>query len=445
MKIKKVFLIIVFCTYSFIANAFDLEVDVLSNDYQPISLLISDFYVDKKSEKIYNSFKKIISEDLNNSGVFDLRFSYDQIIVSNIDFKNIFEEIDLYPYNHYQYIVVGKIIALEDKKVYSIELSLLNSNGVSLKNVGYKLPFNYKKQDIDQFAHDISNEIYEGVLEVKGYFSSSLIFVSGNKLIMSDYNGENQHVLLKTKGTILAPVFSNDGKMIVYVDFFEGRSVIYIYDILLKKTIKLANFKGLSLSPMFSNDDKKIIFAIANGGSTHIHQVSIEEGKLSKVTEGYSINMPGNFSPNNDYIVFNSDRAGAPKIYTYHTGKKTLRKISKEVGSYYTPSFSNNSNLILFTKIHNRKFNIGLLSMSGKEKILTSDTLAESPSWLSDGRHIIYQYAYGKQGRKNLYSFYIMDLLSGYKMLIKPSKDAQDPNLSNGVIPTKKISAKYYF
>ena len=43
--------------------------------------------------------------------------------------------------------------------------------------------------------------------------------------------------------------------------------------------------------------------------------------------------------------------------------------------------------------------------MSGQEKILTSDTFAESPSWLSDGRHIIYQYAYGKSGRKNLYSF----------------------------------------
>ena len=44
-----------------------------------------------------------------------------------------------------------------------------------------------------------------------------------------------------------------------------------------------------------------------------------------------------------------------------------------------------------------------------------------------------------------LYSFYIMDLLSGYKMLIKPSKDSQDPSISNGVVPTKKISAKYYF
>lgn len=445
MAIKKIFLVIIFCTYSIVANALDLEVDVLSSDYQPISLLVSDFYVDKKSEKIYNSMKKIIVEDLNNSGVFDLRFSYDQIVVSNIDFRNVFSEIDLYPYNHYQYIVVGKIISLDDEKLYNVELSILNSNGVALRNIGYKLPYSYKKQDISQFAHDISNEIYEAILDVKGYFSSSLLFVSGNKLIMSDYDGENQNVLLKTKGTILSPVFSNNGKMIAYVDFFEGRSVIYIYDIMLNKNIKLANFQGLSLAPMFSNDDKQIIFSIANAGSTHIHQVSIEEGKLSKVTSGYSINMAGNFSLDNKYIVFNSDRAGAPKIYTYNTERKTLTKISKGVGSYYTPSFSYNSNLILFTKIYNRNFNIGLLSMSGQEKILTSDTFAESPSWLSDGRHIIYQYAYGKSGRKNLYSFYIMDLLSGYKMLIKPSKDAQDPSLSNGVVPNKKISAKYYF
>lgn len=442
---RQLFLVMIFCLYSLVSNAFVLEVDVLSSNYQPISLLISDFYLDDKAKKVYKSIKKIITDDLNNSGVFDLRFSYDQIVVSNIDFRNIFSEIDLYPYNHYQYIVVGKIISLKNEKVYNIEISVLNSNGLVLRNIGYKLPYSYKKQDISQFAHDISNEIYEGILDIKGYFSSSLLFVSGNKLIMADYDGENQIVLLKTKGTILAPVFSNDGLMIAYVDFFEGRSAIYLYDTILKKNIKLANFQGLSLSPMFSNDDKKIIFSIANNGSTHIYQASIDDGKIDKITSGYSINMPGNFSFDNKYIVFSSDRTGSPKIYIYNIKNKSLRKISKEMGSYNTPYFSYNSNLILFTKIHNREFNIGLLSISGKEKILSSDTLAESPFWLSDGRHIIYQYVYEKRGTKNLYSFYIMDLLSGHKMLIKPSKDSQDPSISNGVVPNKKISAKYYF
>ncbi len=445
MNFKKLALVIIFCSYSFVSDAFDIEVDVLNDDYQPISILISDFYLDKKSEKLYDSMKKIITKDLKNSGVYDVRFSYNQIVVNNIDLKNVFSETDLHPYNHYQYIIIGKILYLEEEKVYNIEISILNANGRSLKSFGYKIASSHKKTEMIQISHDISNEIYETSLEVKGYFTSSLLFVSGNKLIMSDYDGENQTVLVTSKGTILSPSFSNKGSLIVYVDFYEGRSVVYLYDVYFKKSMKLANFKGLSLSPIFSNDDKRVIFSIANGGSTHIYQGFIEEGRLLKVTEGYSINMPGNFSQNDRYIVFNSDRAGSPKIYIYDTENNSLNKISKSTGAYYTPSFASNSNLILFTKIVNRQFNIGLLSMLGKEKILTSDVLAESPSWLSDGRHVVYQYVYGKSGKTNLYSFYIMDLLSGYKMEIKPAKDSQDPSMSNGILPIKKISAKYYF
>ncbi|MDR0483814.1 MAG: hypothetical protein LBH40_00850 [Alphaproteobacteria bacterium] len=445
MKINKLLLSLVIVFYSPILAAFDLEVDVLSRDYQPVSLLISDFYVDDESATMYENIKTIFTRDIQNSGAFDLRFSYEQIIVDNVDLKNVFSEIDLYPYNHYQYIVVGKVVYLAEDKTYNIELSVSNSSGEVLKNVGYKLKSTSNKREITRIAHDISNEIYETTLGLKGYFTSSLLFVAGNQLIMSNYDGEDREVLLKTKGTVLAPSFSYDGKMVVYVDFFEGRSVIYLYDIYFKKAMKLANFKGLSLSPVFSKDNKNIVFAIANEGSTHMYEAQLDVGKMFKLTSGYSINMPGNYSPDNHYIVFNSDRTGTPKIYTLEVKDKSLRRISKELGSYYTPSFSPNSNLILFTKIYKSDFQIGLLSLNGSEKIVAEDILVESPSWLADGRHIIYQYAYKRSGGKNFYSFYIMDLLSGHKLLINPMKDAQDPSLSFGVIPTKKISAKYYF
>ncbi|MCL2567650.1 MAG: DPP IV N-terminal domain-containing protein [Alphaproteobacteria bacterium] len=442
---KKLFLgiILVVCTQGL--QAFDLEVDVLSEDYQPISLLVSDFYVDDNSERIYESLKAVFSRDIKNSGVFDLRFSYEQILSSNADLKNALDEIDLYPYNHYQYIVVGKINYAAENKTYNIELSILNSQGNILRNVGYNVKAAANRKEITRIGHDIANEIYESSLGIKGYFTSSLIFVDGNKMIMSNYDGEDMETLVKTRGTIFAPSFSYDGKMIVYADFFEGHSEVYFYDIYFKKVMKLANFKGLSLAPSFSRDNKKIILAVANEGSTHIYEINLQNGTISKLTGGYSINIPGNYSLGDKYIVFNSDRAGSPKIYTLDTGDKIVNRISKGVGNYYTPSFSPNSNLILFTKIASGDFQIGLLSLSGSEKIVAKDTLAESPVWLVDGRHIIYQYAYKKISNRHLYSFYIMDLLSGHKLLINPTGDAQDPSLSFGVIPTKKISAKYYF
>ncbi|MDR2008257.1 MAG: DPP IV N-terminal domain-containing protein [Alphaproteobacteria bacterium] len=442
---RKLFLVIIIVLYSQISQAFDLEVDVLSEDYQPISLLISDFYVDDNSAKMYDSLKTVFSRDIKNSGVFDLRFSYEQILVGNVDLKNAFSEIDISPYNHYQYIVVGKINYSAEERSYNIEVSVVNSQGHILKNVGYNIKSSPSKKEITRLGHDIANEIYEAALEIPGYFTSSLLFVDGNRLMMSNYDGEDMEVVLKTRGTIFAPSFSYDGKMIVYMDFYEGRSEIFLYDVYFKKIMRLANFKGLSLAPSFSRDNKKIILAVANEGSTHIYEVSLKSGTIAKLTSGYSINIPGNYSLNNQYVVFNSDRAGSPKIYTLNPRDGIVNRLSKGIGNYYTPSFAPNSNLILFTKIYSGDFQIGLLSLSGSEKIVSHDTFAESPSWLVDGRHIVYHYAYKKLKDKNLYSFYIMDLLSGHKLLIRPTEDAQDPSLSYGVIPTKKISAKYYF
>jgi Tol biopolymer transport system component len=138
----------------------------------------------------------------------------------------------------------------------------------------------------------------------------------------------------------------------------------------------------------------------------------------------------------NNLLLLNSDANKYPSIYIINKKTKETKKISKGYGSYYTPVFSNNSNVILFTKIHNRKFYIGLLNLASQERIVSSNTevFVESPNWLPDDRHIIYQVAYDTSKYKKLYEFYLMDIISGKKIIINPAKDILFPVISKGII-----------
>ncbi len=432
--------------FTTLVHAIDLEVDILNSSYKALPIVISDFYTDAKSKPIYNKIKDIIAYDLNNSGAFDLRFTATPLIKTNINLQDSLNEFNIDTYKHYYTVIVGKITDNQKQDYYLIEVAILKNDGTFLKKFGYRLFKNNIKQDLVRIARDISNEIYTTNLAIEGYFTSSLLFANGNRLVISDYDGTNQELVVKAKGKVLSPSFSHDGKMIVYADFFEGKSAIYIYDMYFKKNIKLADFDGISLSPKFARDDSKVVLSISKDGVTNIYEVLLDEKHIKKLTHDNAISIPGNYTEDTKSLVFNSDRSGSPKIYIFDTNSASIDRISKEEGSYYNPSFAHKLNLILFTKILRGKFKIGVLAKSGKEKIVSQDIAAESPSWLIDDRHIIYQYAYKKNQNGNvLYAFYIMDLLSGYKLKIQPEVDSQDPRLSSGVIFTKKISAKYFF
>ena len=138
------------------------------------------------------------------------------------------------------------------------------------------------------------------------------------------------------------------------------------------------------------------------------------------------------------FIVFNSDRIGNPSIYIMKLDGASVKKISFGDGSYYNPSFSPDTNIILFTKIYEKNFSIGLMNLSGMEKIIANDHLAESPKWLNTGRHIAYQYKYNSKD----YALYIMDLVSGHKIQIKPSVNSMDPSFIQNNSIIKKNSVK---
>lgn len=404
-------------------SALDLSIDILNPKYKPKNILfVKPSNIDKFAiEKYYDQIHSIIAQDLFNSGAFEI---FDDDLVSNVN------------YNYILRIVIDKESKIWD--TYSLTLSL---SDYSTSNILMSQKYTITEKEFRNYssviAHDMSDNVYKGALGLEGYFSQALIYVQDEKkLMIADYDGKNASVILTSKGKILAPNISHDGKYLAYVDFQDGFSKIRLYDFEKKELYILGDFIGLTLSPRYSKDGKFLIFTVLYNGYNTVIEVNLEQRTYKKILSNPNINLIGGYSLDSNLLLLNSDSNRYPSIYIINKTTQETKKISKGYGSYYTPVFSNNSNVILFTKIHNRKFSIGLLNLQSKERIVSSNNeeFAESPSWLLDDRHIIYQVAYDTSKYKKLYQFYLMDIISGKKFIINPAKDILFPVMSKSII-----------
>jgi tol-pal system beta propeller repeat protein TolB len=403
--------------------AMDFTIDILNPKYKPKNILfLTPKTADSFSERNFNKIKEIIAQDLFNSGAFEI---FEEELFSNINYNFILEAT-----------ITEVEIDGDDKYLVVIDLKDASANKSLMKNK-YAISVKEFKKYHSIIAHEIADSIYKSSLGLNGYFSNSLIYVQDEKkLMMADYDGKNEELILTSKGKILAPTLSQNGRYLAYVDFIEGFSKIRIYDFETKEIYILGDFIGLTLSPRYSKDGNFLIFTVLYDGYNTLIEVNLAQNTYKKVLSNTNINLVGGYSVDNNLLLLNSDANKYPSIYIINKKTKETKKISKGYGSYYTPVFSNNSNVILFTKIHNRKFYIGLLNLASQERIVSSNTevFVESPNWLPDDRHIIYQVAYDTSKYKKLYEFYLMDIISGKKIIINPAKDILFPVISKGII-----------
>ncbi len=433
---KKIILFSLFTTL-FVKSlfGFSIDVDVLNKYFKPIPVLGLEFYSTSNTKKYADILLKDVSELLSSSGVIDITLTNNDLLkdfVQNNDIDFSLLNPQLSNYSNYQYSIVGKVV---EKQAGDIEIEISIFNNIINKSVrafAYVVPKSVILNKLDAITKNISNEIYVQIAKAQGYFEDSLLYTNGKELLLADYLGNNKKTLLSVDGQIYAPIFSPDRERIIYVLFKNGISEIYIYTLATKSNVRLAKLKGLSLSPVLSKDNQTLLFAVMSEGASNIFSYNFLENKLRQLTNSYSINLPGDFSADGETILFNSDRTGSPQIYTMNKFGKRIKKISQGKGAYYTPSFAPNRDIILYTNLQNKRFSIGVLSLSGNEKIISKEKLVESPRWVND-RTVAYQYvyAYDKKG-KPLYAFYMLDILSGYKINIQPEYNSEDPSFSHG-------------
>jgi TolB protein len=252
-------------------------------------------------------------------------------------------------------------------------------------------------------AHKIADLIYEKLTGEKGVFATRITYV--NKLNgryhlqVADADGFNPQTVVSSKEPIISPSWAPDGNKLAYVSFEKKKPIIFVQSLVSGQRMVLANFKGNNSAPAWSPDGTKLAIVLTYSANSQIYVINADGSGLQQVSFSSGIDTEPEWSPDGSAIYFTSNRGGGPQIYRMPATGGEAKRITFE-GSYnVSPHVSPDGKLLTYVKQDAKGFRVAVQDLvSGQVFTLSETTQDESPSFAPNGRMILYATNIGGKG-----------------------------------------------
>ena len=376
---KKILALIVF-SLNFHA---DLVLEITESASKPIKIAI----LEKNNNSLLGQeIIKIISNDLSRTGEFK--------VIANDELLSI-------PTNENEVIQRDWLLLDVDSIVFVDVQSQDNDLDISYSifNISYNETEDKRRvlglpDSLRQSSHYVSDGIYEFFYGIEGISSTKLMYVTKtaniHRLIISDSDGFNEQVLLKSNSAIISPAWSSDAQQIAYVSFENNRAQVFTQNLVSGQRELIISSRSSVSSPAWSPNNEELAFASTKDGNSEIYVINLRNKNINRLTENIAIDTEPSWSPDGKKIIFTSDRSGSPQIYEIDIRTKLKRRLTT-VGTYNArASYLSNKEIIL---VHRNltNFNIASLNLNTRDlSVLTSTKNDESPCIAPNGNVIIY-------------------------------------------------------
>ena len=409
---------------SFSANAL-LEVNIIKSKEDSFPIVIAPFEM-IGNFKEDSDIAKIIRKNLNMSGQFDAK-STNQLTTGPIDF-------DFYLKHKKDAIVFGKI----RQKSSNINHAEIYIYDVLTQKPLYVKKLAFTNGALRKTAHALSDVIYYALLGQKGSFNTKLSFVTVNeekngkrkyRLVISDWDGKNQQVIIGSDDPILSPAWSADQRKIAYVSFKNNRSDVFVkYVFQNTNPIKLPKFDGIASSPTWHPDGKSLALTLSKDGNKDIYLYNFDSKKLKRLTTNIAIDTEANFSPDGKSIAFTSNRTGQVQIYIKNLKSGKISRATFEGRYNAKPVFSpDGKDLALIHRV-GKDYRLALLDIASRDlTVLTQNKSDESPYFSPNGGMIIYSTNRDNKGILSIISLHNYQTVE----LMQKEGEVREPSWSN--------------
>ena len=361
----------------------DLVLEITESASKPVKIAILE---KNSSSLVGQEIINVISNDLKRTGEFRV-LGMDELLSIPINEDEVIQR-------DWLLLDVDSIIFVEvQNEDNNLEIAYsifdINYNETEDKRRVLGLP-----DSLRQSSHYVSDGIYKYFYGIEGISSTKLMYVTRNsdthKLIISDADGFNEQVLLKSNNSIISPAWSTDAKEIAYVSFENNRAQVFTQNLATGQRNLILSSRSSVSSPAWSPDNKDLAFTSTKDGNSEIYIINLESRKITRLTENLAIDTEPAWSPEGKKIIFTSDRSGSPQIYEIDVRTKLKRRLTTE-GNYNARASYLDKDEIIFVHRSKTDFNIAKLDLGSRNlEVLTSTKNDESPCIAPNGNVIIY-------------------------------------------------------
>ncbi|MDQ6955518.1 MAG: Tol-Pal system beta propeller repeat protein TolB [Mariprofundaceae bacterium] len=401
-----------------------VEFDIFQSDYKPlnVALLIDGLPEQEKQQAL---LRGVIQNDLESSQSFRMLNPMGFLVFADEAFQGI-------DYTDWRVIAANVLVLCrltEKATVWHVDLQVHQPfQGKQILTQGFEVP----KDGLRRLAHQLSDRIYQSILNIPGHFSSQILYVTkhGNKsdLMYMDQDGYNLQAVGKDFTLLLSPDWSPDGRFVALNTYVGNRPRLETFDLLTGKRHAFGRFQGLNSTPEYSPDGRYIAATLSWTGNSNIHIYDRNNKSWKQLTHYRGIDTTPTWSADGKWIAFGSNRSGSPQIYRMPVNGGKAQRISLK-GSYNTsPVWSPLGSRIAFITKKKWKYALATARVDGSDvRYLATAQAIESPSWSPNGQMLLYSVE--EHGRRRVYR---VPSWGGEAVPITAAnQDASDPSWSH--------------
>jgi TolB protein len=235
-------------------------------------------------------------------------------------------------------------------------------------------------------------------LGLRGYFTSKLVFIGERtgheEVYTSDLFFGDVRQITHDRAIAMTPRWSPDGERIIYTSFFRsGFPDIFQIDLGTYQRTTFVSFKGTNSGARYSPDGRQVAMVLSGEGEPEIYVSNAQGRGVSRRTHSDLTKASPCWSPDGSRIIFAMEPG--PQLYVIPSSGGIPQRVSYNTGSNYCaePDWSRTSpDKVAFTMKVGGNYQIGVLDVSRRhaEQVSRAPFDGVEPSWLPDGRHLVY-------------------------------------------------------